>query len=88
MFSRKMIIALVGLGLVLVGYALTAFFPILASQFTVFVGAISGILALFMASNVSSQLVERKGATEVHVAKVNAGLSIEPVEQVKPMADL
>lgn len=70
-----MSIGLAGLGLVTVGFIATAFSPVLAGQYTVFVGAISGLCGLFMASNVAAQQVERKGATAQATAVVHAQAS-------------
>ncbi len=71
--SRKLLVGLIGLGLITIGFLATALSPALAGQYTVFVGAISGMCGLFMVSNVGSQFVDRKGATEIHVAQVKNG---------------
>ncbi len=76
-FSKKLMTALIGMGLVTIGFVVCALLPAAGSQYPVFVGAIGGLVGLFAASNVSSQLVERKGVTEVSVAQVEAGVPLE-----------
>ncbi len=74
--SRKLLMSLIGMALVTIGFAVCGFLPAAGGQYPVFVGAVGGLVGLFAASNVGSQLIERKGVTEVSVAQVEAGVPL------------
>lgn len=90
--SRKMVMAIIAMGLATLGFIATGFSSLLAGQYAIFVGTISGIAGLFMASNISSQFVEKKGIVDQHRATVEAQAATnqnitvpgQPVEQIPP----
>ncbi len=87
--SKKMLMALVALVLVSAGFFACGWLPLLAAQYTTFVGAVSGILGLFLVGKVAAQHVEKKGETEQAVAvtkaQVDSGQTVT-APQVLPAA--
>lgn len=88
--SKKMLMTLVAMGLASIGFLLCAWAPILAGQYTVFVGTISGLLGLFLAGKVAAQHVDQRAATDQHAATVKAAItsSSHPVSAQAQSADL
>ncbi len=84
MISKKLLTILICLGLIMVGYLLTGLMPLLAGQFTVFCGAISGLAALQLAGNVGAQVVAAKEATDMHKASVENGVLPDGAPEGQP----
>ncbi len=78
MKSTKFLAVCIGLGLILLGYLLTGLMPLLASQFTIYCGAISGLVMLFVTGNIGAQFVAAKAQTDQHRDAVENGILPEP----------
>ncbi len=84
MKSKKLQVVVGGLALTLVGYVLTGLLPLLAGQFTVYCGAISGLVAVYCVGNVGAQVVAAKAQTDQHRDAVENGVLPPPPPEAPP----
>lgn len=74
--SRKVVFAFVSLALIFGGWILTAPLPALAASYTTLVGAIMGVLGLFIGGQLGHQFV-----TGSNVAKIEGSMVEEPIDE-------